>query len=176
MSALVRHLSRYADYHRDGHNVATHMVGIPLIVLGVATLLSRPALGTVGEVAITPAMPVAALAALFYLRLDAVFGAVMAVLLALCVWAGGTIAGVSTSWWLTTGLGAFAIGWAFQFVGHYFEGRKPAFVDDLSGLAIGPLFVVAEIGFLLGLRLHVKEAMFDDAVARGVSVSPIEIG
>ena len=39
-----------------------------------------------------------------------------------------------------------------QFIGHFYEGRKPAFVDDLVGLVIGPLFVVAEAGFLLGLR------------------------
>ena len=40
----------------------------------------------------------------------------------------------------------------FQFIGHYYEGRKPAFVDDITGLIIGPLFVVTEAGFLLGLR------------------------
>ena len=37
-----------------------------------------------------------------------------------------------------------------QFVGHYYEGRKPAFVDDLIGLMIGPMFVFAEMMFLLG--------------------------
>lgn len=41
-------------------------------------------------------------------------------------------------------------------MGHYFEGRKPAFVDDLIGLLIGPLFIAAEAGFLLGLRKDVE--------------------
>ncbi len=27
----------------------------------------------------------------------------------------------------------FVIGWAIQFVGHHYEGRKPAFVDDVTG-------------------------------------------
>jgi uncharacterized membrane protein YGL010W len=31
-------------------------------------------------------------------------------------------------------MGLFFVGWLFQFSGHYFEGRKPAFVDDLIGL------------------------------------------
>jgi uncharacterized membrane protein YGL010W len=52
----------------------------------------------------------------------------------------------------------FVGGWFVQFVGHFFEGRKPAFVDDLVGLIVGPLFVVAEVGFALGLRkeLHAE--------------------
>ena len=37
-----------------------------------------------------------------------------------------------------------------QFVGHWYEGKKPAFVDDLVGLLVGPMFVVAEALFMLG--------------------------
>ena len=44
-----------------------------------------------------------------------------------------------------------------QFVGHYYEGRKPAFVDDVSGLIVGPLFVVAELAFLVGLRQDLQK-------------------
>jgi len=57
------------------------------------------------------------------------------------------------------GVGLFVLGWTIQFVGHYFEGRKPAFVDDLSGLIIGPLFVAAELGFMLGLREPLRLAI-----------------
>jgi uncharacterized membrane protein YGL010W len=63
----------------------------------------------------------------------------------------GHFATLSTLAWLGAGVGIFVVGWIIQFVGHYYEGRKPAFVDDLIGLAIGPLFVVAELGFLIGL-------------------------
>ena len=31
-----------------------------------------------------------------------------------------------------------------QWVGHFWQGRKPASVDDLVGLLVGPMFVVAE--------------------------------
>ncbi len=34
-------LSQYAEYHRDRRNIATHFVGIPLIVFSVAVLLAR---------------------------------------------------------------------------------------------------------------------------------------
>ena len=62
-------------------------------------------------------------------------------------------------WVLGLGIGLFAVGWVIQFVGHYYEGRKPAFVDDVMGLLVGPLFVVAEWGFALGLRAEVQHAV-----------------
>ena len=67
------------------------------------------------------------------------------------------MAAQSTSLWLGSGIGMFVVGWVIQFVGHYYEGKKPAFVDDISGLIVGPLFVVAELAFLLGLRQDLKQ-------------------
>lgn len=159
MSRLVRQLSAYAEYHRNGHNVATHMVGIPLILFAIAVLLSRPAMVLGGGVVVTPMMAIGLIAAVGYLRIDVMFGAVLAAFLALVSWAGLGIASGSTGVWLAVGLGSFVIGWTLQFVGHYFEGRKPAFVDDLSSLFVGPLFVVAEAAFLLGLRQPVRQAI-----------------
>ena len=42
MKSLVDHLGQYAAYHRDPRNIARHFIGIPLIVVAVAALLSRP--------------------------------------------------------------------------------------------------------------------------------------
>ncbi|MFG0398253.1 Mpo1-like protein, partial [Pseudomonas sp. zjy_11] len=42
MKTLVDHLSQYANYHRDPRNIFTHFIGIPMIVLAVTILLSRP--------------------------------------------------------------------------------------------------------------------------------------
>ena len=58
---------------------------------------------------------------------------------------------------LGAGLGLFVVGWVIQFVGHYYEGRKPAFVDDISGLMVGPMFVVAEALFGLGWNTALRE-------------------
>ena len=43
-----------------------------------------------------------------------------------------------------------------QFLGHHYEGRKPAFVDDLKSLLVGPLFVAAEAAFALGLARELE--------------------
>ncbi|MCW4627689.1 MULTISPECIES: DUF962 domain-containing protein [Marinomonas] len=151
MKTIVEHLSQYAFYHQDRRNVATHFVGIPLIVVGIAVLLSRPHF-TLLEIVFTPALIVALASSVFYIRLDKLIGVVMTMLLALAIWFAELVAAQSTSIWFITGVGLFVVGWVFQFVGHYFEGKKPAFLDDVIGLIIGPLFVFVELLFLLGLK------------------------
>ena len=158
MKTLVDQLSQYAAYHRDPRNLATHVVGVPMIVVAVTTLLSRPQVDIVG-LPWSPAIIVALAAAVFYLRLDARFGATMALLLAASVAFGQWAAGLSAAPWLAWGAGLFVVGWIIQFVGHHFEGRKPAFVDDVVGLLIGPLFVVAELAFAIGARPEVRAAV-----------------
>lgn len=150
MKTLEDQLSNYAAYHRDPRNIATHFVGIPLIVLAITVLLSRPSL-TVAGLPISLALIAAVAASAYYLRLSRGLGVVMSALLALSVWLGAWAAEWSTAAWLSLGVGGFVVGWVFQFIGHYWEGPKPAFVDDVMGLIIGPLFVVAEALFLLGL-------------------------
>ncbi|MGN8346613.1 DUF962 domain-containing protein [Pseudomonas sp. SMV71] len=162
MKNLVDHLSQYAAYHRDPRNIASHFIGIPLIFVAVAVLLSRPG-WPVGAVLVSPALLAAVASAWFYLRLELRLGVLMTVLLGLAVWLGQVLAAQSTSMWLGSGLGMFVVGWVIQFVGHYYEGRKPAFVDDLTGLIVGPLFVVVEAGFLLGLRGELKRAIEERA-------------
>jgi uncharacterized membrane protein YGL010W len=158
MKSLVDQLSQYASYHRDRRNIATHLVGIPMIVVGIQALLGRPAVLVHGF-----PLTVAALATLasviYYVALDRRYGAVMAVLLAASLWLGARVAAMSTLGWLLVAAGLFVLGWVVQFIGHGFEGKKPAFVDDLVGLLMGPLFIVAEVGFALGLRDEVRETV-----------------
>ena len=149
MKTLLDQLSNYADYHRSARNIATHLVGIPMIVLALMVLLSRP-VWMVDAVALSPAVGIAVALVLYYLRLHLVFGLIMSALFGLGLCFGAWVAALDDLTWLVVGVGGFLLGWAIQFVGHYFEGRKPAFFDDVIGLAIGPLFVVAEVLFKLG--------------------------
>jgi uncharacterized membrane protein YGL010W len=154
MRTLVQQLTAYAGYHRDPRNVVTHFIGIPMILVAIEILAARPVV-----LHVTPALVMSVATALYYLRLDLRFGLAMAALLAVCVGLGNAVAAGSTASWLGWGVGLFVVGWMFQFVGHWYEGKKPAFVDDLMGLVIGPLFVLAEATFLLGLRLPVQHAI-----------------
>ncbi|CUS47753.1 MAG: membrane protein of unknown function DUF962 [Idiomarinaceae bacterium HL-53] len=156
MKSVTEQLANYACYHRDKKNILTHFVGIPLIVVALITLLSKPQFEVFGTT-LSPAVIVVVAAVTYYLLLDYALGVLMALLLAATIVLGSWFAAMSTGMWLTWGIGMFVVGWVFQFVGHYFEGRKPAFVDDIMGLAIGPLFVVAEALFMLGLRKKLYE-------------------
>ena len=152
MRTLTDHLSQYAAYHRDRRNIATHVVGVPLIVFAVMVLASRPVLFELGAAPVTPALLASLATVAWYVSLDRPLGLLMAVAFAAMLAAALPIAAAGTASWLGWGLGLFVLGWIVQFVGHWYEGRKPAFVDDLIGLVVGPLFVAAEVVFALGLR------------------------
>ena len=113
MKTLTDHLSQYAAYHQDSRNVATHFVGIPMIVVAVATLLSRP-MWMVGDLPLSLAAVATLLSCLFYLRLDLRFGITMTMLMVLSLAAGFWFAVQSTTIWLSAGLGLFLLGWASQ--------------------------------------------------------------
>jgi uncharacterized membrane protein YGL010W len=150
MRSATELLIQYAHYHRDRRNIATHFVGIPMIVFAIGVLLARATVEVMG-VTLTAGWLAAGLAALWWLtrgRLDLGL-ATSAVTLGL-VALGHELAGGPVGEWLAWGLGSFVVGWVLQFIGHYYEGRKPAFVDDLVGLLIGPMFVMAEALFAIG--------------------------
>lgn len=158
MKTLTEHLANYAAYHRDPRNIATHFVGIPMIVLAIQVLLAR-VVWLDAPVPLGLAGLVTALSLLFYLRLDLRLGLLMAVLLGLGLWAAHALAALPQGAWLAWGIGLFVVGWLFQFVGHVWEGCKPAFVDDIVGLLIGPLFIAAEAVFALGGRPALQQAI-----------------
>jgi uncharacterized membrane protein YGL010W len=150
MSAATDLMSSYAAYHRDRRNIATHFVGIPLIVFAVGALLARPEFDA-GGLALTPAMAAWALSSLWYItRGNLTLGVTTSLANLVLILAALPLGHLATGTWLAISLAAFAIGWSIQFVGHYYEGRKPAFVEDLRGLLVGPMFIVAEGLFALG--------------------------
>ena len=147
-------LVRYAAYHRDRRNIATHMVGIPMIVLSLGVLLARPVVA-MGDWVVTPGWVALGLAAVWWLtRGSLTLGLAVSAGSAVLVLLGQAVATAGTAAWLGWGLGLFALGWTIQFLGHYYEGRKPAFMDDFTGLLIGPMFVAAEALFAAGWNLH----------------------
>ena len=145
----VNALSQYAAYHRDQRNIASHFVGIPLIWLAIAVLLARPAWGS-APLLLSPLLLVGVLLSVYYFRLQKTLGWLMLAVMLLTYAAAQTLAAQSTTVWLGSAVGMFMLGWVIQFIGHYYEQRKPAFFDDIRGLIIGPVFMVAEACFLLG--------------------------
>ena len=150
MRAATDLLSQYAEYHRDRRNIASHFIGVPMIVFAVGVLLAKPSFA-LGSLVLTPAWLVFALITAWYLtRGNLVLGLAVSLANGVLIALAHQVGGSGTAAWLAWGIGCFAVGWLIQFVGHWYEGRKPAFVDDIVGLLVGPMFVTAEALFALG--------------------------
>lgn len=162
MTKLEQLLSQYAAYHLDHKNVFTHFIGIPMIVFSIMCLTARAGV-MVSGFEITLALILLVLSVVYYLRLDKSLGFLMLIIYAIAYPFAYKIAQLNMGTWLTVSIGAFVVGWVFQFVGHFYEKKKPAFVDDIVGLAIGPLFVLAEAVFLLGFRKDLQAKMLEEA-------------
>ena len=150
---------QYAHYHRDRRNIATHLLGIPLIFLSIGVLLLGPAWSVAGQT-LTLAWAMWALTSLWYLsRGDLLLGLATSVVNGVLIAAAHEVPPLAQALGLAVwqaGLGLFLVGWVLQFIGHYFEGRKPAFVDDVVGLLVGPMFVVGEVLMSAGLLQHMR--------------------
>jgi uncharacterized membrane protein YGL010W len=163
MKSVAENLTQYAAYHRDRRNILTHFAGIPMIVFAILLALwTVPLPGDSPGAPVTLGCALAIAAGLYYLWLDRPLGLAMAVaLFVMCAVASEMTHRLGTGPSLAWAAGLFVAGWALQFLGHRFEGMKPAFFDDAKQLLIGPLFVCAEIFFLLGahakLRRYIEE-------------------
>jgi uncharacterized membrane protein YGL010W len=147
-----RQLAAYARYHRDPHNCATHFVGIPMLFLAVILPLQAVQVH-IGHHGVPLSVVLTLPAMAGWLLLDLGVGAALSLMLCpLFVIAALVDSHGLAGMWFTTAV-LFVVGWFFQLLGHaVFEGRKPAFMDDLSHTLIGPMFVVGKLLVGLGLR------------------------
>lgn len=128
MQSAAALFDEYGSYHRDPRNRLCHEIGIPLIVLGLEALLRT--LDGAGFVALGVTFLVCA----YYLAIAqaAAFAAIAGLVV---LW---FVAGFVPWPWA---IAAFVIGWIFQFVGHAYEGKKPAFLTNFVHLLVGPLWI-----------------------------------
>jgi uncharacterized membrane protein YGL010W len=136
--ALDRLWSDYREHHQTVGNRTCHMVGIPLIMIGLLGLLSINVI-TVGGRPIPLSVFLVILIGAVEIWLDARLGFLMLVIaLAICY-------GVRFLAWEVS-LAIFVIGWVFQFIGHgVYEKRSPAFYRNLAHLIVGPLWVLNHV-------------------------------
>ncbi len=160
-----RQLASYASVHRDLRNKATHFVGIPVIVFSLLLILSLWRL-EIGGREWTMSLIAAILAALGWMALDFGVGVVMAIILVPTWYAAeafyGALGGASATW-VAFGV-LFVGGWTLQFLGHHYEGKRPALLDNIFQGFIGPMFLVAETMVALGYRADLADVMGEGEV------------
>ena len=127
-------IAQYAESHQNPINELIHFICVPVIMwtfLGLFWCI-HPLL----------AVAVSVLALIYYSTLSLNLCAGMLLMTAIML---GILYLLPPDWVLPMSVVVFVIAWIGQFIGHYLEGKKPSFFDDLRFLLIGPLFV---LGFL----------------------------
>lgn len=157
MRTIEDQLSNYKSVHFNKLNIKTHFIGIPLIVWAITVLLSLPHLSlTLADVSLnfTPAIVLYTIALLYYFKLHVKLGFGMLLYILVNIYLASLISTMDYALWIA--ITTFIVGWIIQFIGHIYEKAKPAFFDDIMGLVIGPLFLMAEVYFAFGLekKLH----------------------
>jgi len=158
----TKQLAGYASYHQDERNELTHFIGIPLIVIGVLFVLSWPKF--MGQ----PLSVYAFVAfAVLWISMDFLIGGIVVLLSVPFLYLGITWydPSLSVMWKIIIAVGLQVVGWGFQLVGHAFEGRRPALVDNLFQGLLGPTFLVYEVVHRLGMKQKLK-ADVDAELAR----------
>jgi uncharacterized membrane protein YGL010W len=131
--------SRYGEYHRHPVNKAIHWLCVPLIVWSLLAMLWS-ASPMIAYVAVAAAL-------LFYAWLSPPLAVGMLAVIALMIWPltllGGRV--------LLVAVTVFVAAWTGQFIGHLVEGRKPAFLEDIRSLLVGPAWLLGFIYTRLGI-------------------------
>ncbi len=146
MRSVHEWFDSYGQGHQHPANRAIHWVCVPAILWCVIALLwvipvpaglGRPGLWSV----------VAMFAAyLYYNKLSRNIGYGMAatfIVLALMTAGLHHLLGSRGLLWLA--IAVFVVAWIGQFMGHRIEGRRPAFLADLSYLLIGPAWLLGKM-------------------------------
>jgi uncharacterized membrane protein YGL010W len=155
-----RQLGSYASVHRDWRNKATHFVGIPVIVFSLLLVLSLWRF-EVGGREWSLSLAVAIVAVLGWMALDLGIGTIMALMMAPAWYVAEALAGAlgpASAVWMAFFI-LFVGGWVLQFLGHHYEGKRPALFDNIFQGFIGPMFLVAETMVVMGHRRDLADAM-----------------
>lgn len=167
MKNIEEVLSQYKSVHFNKTNIITHFIGIPLIIWAVTLLLSLNTFQLTvlnSDIVLTLAYVFFIFTLLYYFTLHCKLAVGMTLYVALNLYLVSFV--TDHTYALYIAITVFIIGWAFQFIGHYYEKAKPAFVDDLSQFLIGPLFLLAEVYFLLGWEKQLEEKITPIAIAK----------
>ncbi|WP_017232745.1 DUF962 domain-containing protein [Pandoraea sp. B-6] len=158
MKSLAQQMSFYQRYHRSPKNRLTHFFGVPMIILAVMQAFSTLPLGPSG---LNVAHVIVLVLLMYYFLLDVPLALAMTAFFAALLAITQHLATLSWPWALTVFGVLFVGGWIVQLVGHHFEGRKPALLDNVFQIFIAPMFLMAEVffhfGYKPGLQRRVQE-------------------
>jgi uncharacterized membrane protein YGL010W len=158
MTSLAGHLRSYAAYHADARNKLTHFFGVPLVTFALFLALGWLRFVHDPQGPWTAAALFYVVVFLYYIALDWRVALGLAPFTLALLWLADRVALWPFSESLVVFLATFVGGWVIQLLGHAIEGKRPALADNVLQIFNAPLFLAAEVAFLLGLRQDLRGA------------------
>jgi uncharacterized membrane protein YGL010W len=143
----------YDLYHTHPTNKLLHAVGIPLIMFGLIGLLSVVPTPSILPRQITILSIIVGAVTVYYFLMAWRLGCMMLALLMALMAGNHLLASWLPGYYTATSTALFVIGWGSQFLGHQYEGKRPAFLNDLQFLLIGPAWLMARLGKRAGIEI-----------------------
>lgn len=144
MSVLTRLLESYEKNHQNPINEAIHIIAIPLIMFSI--------LGMTAAFDIFLEYILVGIVIIYYLKLSKI--AALLMLVWLLIYLGLVI--LLKPYIIEISILLFAFGWILQFLGHFIEGKRPSFFEDLRYFLIGPLFVIQKVISKFGIKVFTE--------------------
>lgn len=164
MKSFIEQAQFYKEYHQNAMTRYTHMAGVPLIIFSLMIFLGFVKISVPGVFATNLAYLTALAALIYYFRLNWQLALVLTPIFIILLWLSGWFSEYGpTKIGLWTFLITFVVGCGLQFYGHFIEGRKPAFMVNLSQSLVAPLYIVAELIFMAGYMQGLKEQIYGAA-------------
>jgi uncharacterized membrane protein YGL010W len=164
MQSFIEQAQLYATYHTKKATLYTHLIGVPLIVFSLMIFLGfiHISMPTLFDLTFATICTIALI--IYYILLNWRLGLSITPILLILLWLSFLISGKGvTSFSVWFFFITFIVGWAFQFIGHFIEGKRPAFLDNIWQALIAPLYLTAEVYFLTG-RMQALEAEIKEVV------------
>lgn len=160
-SSFIEQAKQYASYHTKPATRYTHFVGIPLIIFSSLIFLGFFHLSLKNIFTIDFGWLLSVVLLAYYFKLEWRLALSLTPILALFNYLAGFISSSGpNSATMTAFIVIFAIGWICQLAGHFFEKKRPAFMDNLSQALIAPLFLMAELYFCFGKFHQLHDEMY----------------
>jgi uncharacterized membrane protein YGL010W len=151
-SKLLDMLTGYAAAHQHPINIAVHLVGIPIIMLGIFIPMTWLSIEIVNFKLNLAQITLFAMF-IFYLTLDWIFAAVFLILGAGIAVLAAKLGSYPQSTALLIAATAFFGGYIAQFIGHAIEKSMPVLLKHpIQANLAAPFFTIVEVFKLVGLR------------------------
>ena len=152
MRTATEWFEAYGVSHKHPTNKAIHWICIPVITWSLLALLQVLPFPGPQAVWLHWGTVLAVVAFAFYATLSPTILVGMVMVGTACLALNAWLAAIGAPL-VVLAVAAFVLSWIAQFYGHYLEGEKPSFFEDIQFLLIGPAWLLQDLYRRAGIPL-----------------------